>query len=329
MKLIIVSLLVACSIGQLSAQHISRENARALKQAETAIKKYGRDMINADEWFDRFKADSAFTRGFVQALKINNSFYYPFDSLVTVSKLYAPDSSFRIFTWQVEKDLSFYRQYGAIQMHTNDGSLKLIPLFDMSDFTKAPMDSVRDNTRWIGAIYYNCLMNTFNNKKYYTLLGFDDNDARSNKKWIEVLTFDSTTGSPVPQFGGHYFQYQNDSIKPKQPVSRFCLEYKKEAKSRLNYDKELGLIVFDHLMSEDNDPSEKFSLIPDGTYEAFRWVNGRWMHIPMLDYQKVSMQGIDPLLGNAPNEAPLFDKDGKLDQKKIDEQNKKNQEKKP
>ncbi|MFL9485592.1 hypothetical protein ACI6Q2_22615 [Chitinophagaceae bacterium LWZ2-11] len=316
-------LLSLALVIQLNAQKITKENFDQIQQIELSIKDTGKAMVMSDVMFNRFKADSFFTRGLVQALKVPNSFYYPFDSLITISKLYAPDSSFRIFTWQVMKDESYYRQRGAIQIFTKDGSLKLIPLFDMSDFTNAPTDSVRDNQRWIGAIYYNCLLNTYAGKKYYTLLGFDDNNSRSNKKWIDVLTFDETG---KPQFGGRYFQYQNDSIKPNQPAYRFCLEYKKDAKTRMNYDPELQMIVFDHLISEDNDLSEKFSLIPDGSYEAFKWGNGKWIHVPMLAVQKVDMRGVDPMLGNAPGEAPIFDKDGKIDQKKLDEQNKKNQQ---
>ena len=90
----------------------------------------------------------------VRSLKIPNSFYFPFDSLQTISKLYAPDSSFRIFTWQIKKDVYVFIQRGAIQMRTADGSLKLIPLHDVSMFTKKPEDSVRGANNWIGAIYY-------------------------------------------------------------------------------------------------------------------------------------------------------------------------------
>jgi alginate O-acetyltransferase complex protein AlgI len=46
-----------------------------------------------------FRADSLFTKGLVQALKMPNSFNYPFDSLITISRIYAPDSSFRIFSY--------------------------------------------------------------------------------------------------------------------------------------------------------------------------------------------------------------------------------------
>ncbi len=299
-----------------TAQKLSRDNYKQLQKAEGTIKEFGKAMITEDEWFDRFRADSFFTRGFVQALKTPNSFYYPFDSLQTISKLYAPDSSFRIFTWQVVRDFEYNRQRGAIQMHTDDGSLKLIPLFDYSDFTKAPNDSLRDNQHWIGAIYYKILLNTFKEKKIYTLLGYDDNSARTNKKWIEILTF-NTDGKP--QFGGKYFQYIVDSIKPAQPAYRFSLEYKKEAKARLNYDDDAQLIVFDHLTSESNEIQNKYTLIPDGTYEAFRWVNGKWQHIIKLDNLVLGN-------GNAPLEAPLYDENGNVNQKKLDEQSKKNKE---
>ena len=208
----------------------------------------------------------------VTALKKPNSFYYPFDS-VRISKLYAPDSSFRIFTWQVTKDLTFYRQRGAIQMKTSDGSLKLFPLFDVSDFTKAPNDSVRETTKWIGAIYYQIILKTYNNKKYYTMLGRDDNNERTNKKWIDILTFDE---AGKPQFGRNCFIYPNDGVKPPQPCYRFCLEFRKNAGVTLKYDEKLDEILMDHLISENNDLETKSTLIPYGDYEGFRWQNGKW-----------------------------------------------------
>ena len=76
----------------------------------------------------RMKADSQFTRVLVRALQTRHSFYYPFDSLAGISKLYAPDSSFRIFSWSLSYDDYYHRQRGAIQMRTTDGSMKIFPL---------------------------------------------------------------------------------------------------------------------------------------------------------------------------------------------------------
>lgn len=242
---------------------------------ETDLKGYSNAILNDIEMVNRFRADSLFTRGLVQALKQPNSFYYPFDSLITISKIYAPDSSFRIFTWQVMKDFSSYHQKGAIQMQTKDGSLKMFPLFDHSDFTEFPVDSVRDANNWIGAVYYNIVLKTYNGKNFYTLLGYDENNAKTTKKWMEVLTFDEL-GKPV--FGGPFFDYPPDNIKPPQPAYRFCLEYKKQAGAKFNYDPDIDRIIFAHLVSENGEEKEKQSLIPYGSYEGFHWTNGKWVH---------------------------------------------------
>lgn len=255
-----------------SSQKISNNDLKNLRLIEDSLKAASDSIINAIDWEQRFKSDAELIKGLVTALKKPHSFYYRFDS-VRISKLYAPDSSFRIFTWQVSKDLTYYRQRGAIQMKTTDGSLKLFPLFDVSDFTNAPNDSVRSASKWIGAIYYQIVLKTANNKKYYTLLGRDDNNERTNKKWIDILTFDD---DGKPQFGRNCFVYPNDGIKPPQPCYRFCLEFRKNAGVMLRYDEKLDEILMDHLISENNDLETKSSLIPYGDYEGFRWQNGKW-----------------------------------------------------
>lgn len=281
-----------------------------LQQTELEIRKPALQMIQDSFNFNRFIADSVFTKGLVKALKTQGSFYYPFDSLITVSRLYAPDSTFRIFTWQIERDPGHFRQRGAIQMNTKDGSLKLFPLFDGSDYSLNPNDSIRTFSNWIGAIYYGGIIKkTHNNKSYYTLLGYDDNDELTTKKWIEILTF---AEDGTPRFGGRIFMYKQDILKPKQPVARFPLEFKKQGRARLTYDPEMDMIIFEHLISETNRPEDKYTLIPDGDYEGFRWVNGQWVHVEkVFDYQ-IDMRGVDPTIGNAPLPMPIRDKSGKL-----------------
>jgi len=260
----------------------STADKKALRSAESILKTYSFEITNADEMVDRTIADSFFTRSLVKALKIPYSFHYGFDSLKTISRLYAPDSSFRIITWQIMKDFTYYRYKGAIQFKTTDGSLKLIPLYDGTDFTERPVDSVRTNENWIGALYYNIVLKTYNNKKYYTLLGYDENDARTTKKWMEVLTFDNNN---KPVFGGRYFSYPNDPIKPPQPAFRFCIEFKKEANAKLNYDPEIDRIVFAKLVSETGEISKKHTLVPHGSIEGFKWELGRWIYVPeVLNY---------------------------------------------
>ncbi len=285
----------AAAKGQISA-----ENLKFLKSQEDSLQLYSHEMIFDSFAENRFHYDSVFIRKLVQALKTPYSFEYPFDSVVTISRLYAPDSTFKIFTWQIQRDESYYHQEGTIQMKTKDGSLKLFPLFDVSDYTSTPTDSIRSNSNWIGALYYNIVMKEFKGKKYYTLFGYDDNDMSSTRKWLEVLTFNAS-GQPV--FGGSYFDYKDDELKVPQPVDRFLFEYEKDARARLVYDPDMDMIVFDHLISESNEPQKKFTLIPDGDYEGFKWQNGKWEHV-----DKIFNQALKD--GEAPRPQPLFNQNG-------------------
>src|SRR4051812_20754911 len=113
---LLTSLLFICfsSFSQLSSS-----NKQLLKEKEDKMKPSAIKMINASIPEERLKSDSLFTREFVQALKTPYSFNYTFDSLYTVSQLYAPDSVFKIFTWQLVVNDYETRQHGAIQMRTD------------------------------------------------------------------------------------------------------------------------------------------------------------------------------------------------------------------
>ena len=300
------------------AQPLTKQDYTKLKKQEDSLKSLGIKMINEKTALQRFLADSAFIKILVRALKKPNSFYYPFDSLQTVSHLYAPDSSFRVFSWQFTRDEDYYRQRGAIQMRTADGSLKLFPLVDMSDFTTAPQDSIRTGKNWIGCIYYSMVMKTVNDRKFYTLLGFDDNNMRSTKKWIEVLYFDE---NGYPQFGGPFFSIPTGTIKAggggKQ--ARFVLEYKKDGKARMSYDKELDMIVYDHLVPEDGKSDKTYTYVPDGDYQGFKWMNGKWVQVDKIFNQRLED-------GQAPLPKPLKDLEGKSNEQMLMQQSEKNRQ---
>lgn len=316
-------LLFVCLIGigsRLSAQsHLSPENLATIQQREESMKQFAYNIVNGETAIDRFRADSNFIRSLVRTLKVPNSFYYPFDSLQTISRLYAPDSSFRIFTWEFKKDNLWYMQEGAIQMNEPDGSLKLFPLFDASMFTDKPLDSVRTRLNWIGAIYYRIIEKKWQGRNYYTLLGFDDYSEMSNKKWMEVLTF---TPEGEPRFGGPYFSFANDSV-PKPTQYRFNIQYKKEAGTRFNYDPSLDLVVFDELISETNQPQNKDTYVPDGDFEAFEWKDGKWLH---LQKGIVTIKLKD---GDFPREAEILNDQGKANEEVLEAQSERNKKKAP
>ncbi|MEO7445593.1 MAG: hypothetical protein ABIT96_07445 [Ferruginibacter sp.] len=303
MKYIVVFILISFFYFTSGAQVLSPADARTLQKKEDSLKIYAVQILQGINPSDRFLADSNFTKSFVRALKTRNSFYYPFDSLYTISKLYAPDSSFRIYTWQMIINENIIRQHGAIQMRTDDGSLKLFPLIDKSDVTINIPDTVAGNTAWMGAVYYKVIQKKFQNKNYYTLLGFDENNIRTTKKLIEVLYFPN--GLPV--FGGRYF---NAGGLSKKVNARYIMEYKKDASPRLTWDPELDMIVVEHLVSESGEPAKKWTMIGDGDYDGFKWTNGSWTFVNKL-FNEVTPEGKPPM------PAPLRDDKGNIDPAKL------------
>ena len=197
------------------------------------------------------------------------------------------------------------RQHGAIQMKTADGSLKLFPLIDKSAVTRDAVDTIGNNFGWIGAVYYKLVEKQAFGKNYYTLLGYDENNISSNKKIIEVLTFNN--GEPV--FGGSYFSFEDNSVIKKYPA-RFIMEYKKNAGPRLTYDPDQDMIIYEHLISESGEPQKKYTYIPDGDYEGLVWKDGKWVHI-----QKVFTQTTPE--GQEPVPQPIRDAQGNIDESKL------------
>ncbi len=305
MKTILFSIIFLQLTILSSAQIISPADERLLALKEDSLKYLSVKIIQGMNASDRFLADSQFTRTLVRALKTSHSFYYPFDSLETISKLYAPDSSFRIYTWQMVINDNIVRQHGAIQMKTYDGSLKLFGLIDKSDVTTKLEDTVGGPKGWIGAVYYKIILKKSGNQPYYTLLGYDENNINTNRKIIEVLDF---TGDE-PVFGGRYFSFEDDSIF-KSSRSRFILEYKKSAGARLTYDADLDMIIYEHLISESNEPNKKWTLVGDGDYEGFKWKGGKWVHIEKV-FNVITPLNQEPV----PN--PIRDVQGNIDPSKI------------
>ena len=310
---VLICVLLAASAG---AQRISPTDLKALRRKEDTLKALAKDVIVDSLTAGRMRSDSLFVRTLVRGLQVKNSFYYPFDSVQGIGKIYAPDSAFRIFTWSLSFDDYYARQRGAIQLKTADGSLKLIPLRDYSEFTDKAVDSMRTKNNWIGAVYYNIIKTEYNGKPYYTLFGFDDYSVRSNKKWIDVLSFDNTG---QPRFGDD-FTFEKDSVK--RPVQqRYFIEYKKDASTFVNYDPDLKLIIVDHLVSESNEPDKPYTFIPDGDYEGFAWKGGKWQHIDKVFNYKLED-------GQAPVPDPIRNAKGTNNEEKLQLQSDKNRTKK-
>ncbi|MCH8330512.1 MAG: hypothetical protein IH946_03885, partial [Bacteroidetes bacterium] len=89
---------------------------KELRAHEDTLQVLGDSIINGSADSVRAMASYMFIKQLATCLRIDSSFFYPFDSVKrSVSIIYPKDSSFRIFSWQVNQKGTF-RFYGAIQL---------------------------------------------------------------------------------------------------------------------------------------------------------------------------------------------------------------------
>jgi hypothetical protein len=228
---------------------------------------------------------------FVAILKEKNSFYYPFDELEAVATVVAPDSAFRIFTWQLKEPLGTHRYYGALQMKGE--KLVLYPFQDFSDTMEVHPQKVLSPDNWYGGLYYKCLLKEHDNKKTYTLFAFDKADFVSNRKFLEVLRFNDKN---EPVFGAPIFIFHDSTGVVSDVQTRFFREYSDKASAKLNYDEEMDIIIYDHLAPPtESQKGAYFTYVPDGTYSGFRWDKGQWIWVEKIFHYSINHPDNPPM----------------------------------
>jgi len=259
---------------------------------EKKMQRVGAQFLSDTSQNVRLKGTRDFVKLLVDALKVENSFQYRFDSIPYLATIIPEDSSFRIFTFQVMLNNYTFRHYGAIQL--NRKNIKLIPLRDYSDtFPTTPQYPITSNN-WLGAVYYKIISKKIGERTIYFLFGFDQNDVLSDKKYIEAMWLEKDS---IARFGMPVFEKTTvDSIAPKprklgDPPSRpeppiiktktyhrYVLEYRKNASVSLKYDKSKDLIIHDHTPPLDGKTNDiGFIKVPDGTYEGLQWKKNKWV----------------------------------------------------
>ncbi|MGQ7856780.1 hypothetical protein ACUN24_21295 [Pedobacter sp. WC2501] len=284
-------------IGMLSFSVKAQQSPNTLNVFQDTLIKISARVVASQNDAQKLEINGGFVKTLVDALKVSNSFSYPFDSLKNVSVIKSPDQAFRILSWYILLENGTYRYYGAVQMNTKSGPLKLYPLIDQTD-NLGDANSITNNQKWLGARYYEIVPVTSGNRlPYYVLLGWKGNTQMTTKKVIDILSFNKdnlTFGAPV--FDGKELKGKN----------RIIFEYAKSNAMTLKTDLKAGMIVFDHLASFDPEIKGKFEYYgSDGTFDGFKIIGGR------LKLQE------DITLNNDPNSSDEFYADPKKNVKPI------------
>ena len=202
-----------------------------------------------------------------------------------LSRLYAPDNSFRIFTWVVaDIKMSSFWYFGLFQFSdTKRKKDNLIWLTDSSQAMNAPETKKLGPGNWYGAVYFKIIQNR---KDSYSLLGWKGRDRESTRKVIEAFSF--SAGRPV--FGTNSFpSVDRNNKKSRNKYSRIIFEFNSSVVMSLKYNESEKMIVFDHLAPAEPATEGICSTYgPDFTYDALLLKKGKWIFSPNIEVRNSS-----------------------------------------
>lgn len=275
MKKLLLAICVCLIFQQSEAQEKQKFDSQ-FYTLQDSLKSLSYKIVNDQDELIRRNSTFTFIKTLVSALKLPNSFAFPFDSVVSISIMRSPDNQFRIFTWHLRTDDGHYRYYGAIQKN-DPNKLSLYPLFDNSAFIQNPQDTVLTNDSWYGAHYYTIIVpkRWFSKNKKYVLLGWKGHNQNSQQKVIDVLSF-AKDGRPI--FGA-------DIIKLKDKTQhRMVFEYTSQAVMMLRYLNYKKWIVYDHLAAPNARSEGNFEVYgPDLSYDGLKYRRGKWILMEKID----------------------------------------------
>ncbi len=235
-------------------------------------------------------------------LRDPGSWSFSFAELPTLSVQYPQDSSFRLITWQVETADHRYRHGGMLQFKA--GKAGPVSLQDRPPEALFSEYVPTDAQDWFGGICYALYpFERANGQTAWLAFFYSSHSPYIARKWVDVLWFDE---SKKPRFGLPVF-VKPDAFAGEDHLHRVLMEYFRGAATRFNYDRELGLIIKDHIIPYGMLPDRSGPApVPDGSYEGFRYQNGKWMY-----EEKVFHHALQD--GQAPRPFPKLDKEKKRD----------------
>ncbi len=202
-----------------------------------------------------------------EALTMPGAMDYSWNRLTRIGVISSDDRLIRIFSWHVMDDPDNYRYFGYIQVELKKGKLDLFALKDNFIPQRSVYRAEQATGDWYGKLYYSIVTKQEKKKTYYTLLGLDFNNSRSNIKSVEVMTIQRNK----PRFEKELFFNGNER------VDRVVLEYSNQVTISVRYDPMLDLITFDHLVPLHPIYQNNYEFYgPDGSFDGLKFDEGIW-----------------------------------------------------
>ncbi|MEM9549505.1 MAG: hypothetical protein AAGA77_26280, partial [Bacteroidota bacterium] len=258
------------------------------------IKFYADIIANAGNPIHKERAHKEFSMRLDNWLKSDQFNQEDLESIQWLSVKQPDDKAFTLVTWQLEMDENDNRYFGYL---LNGNNILNLVASDYLEDLEYDILSVED---WAGALYYNIHTVVKEEKKYYVLFGYNAHKNYEHRKIVDVLTFNGGT----PTFGAEVFKKQDPGERA-IIKNRIVLDYSSDANVSINYNPNLDMIVFDHLIARiGRIPGQGPTMLPDGSYVGYQWDGKYFNYIDKLYHQTQDKPPMPkPVLGKNNNKS--------------------------
>jgi hypothetical protein len=209
-----------------------------------------------------------------EALSAEGAMDYPWSKFDQIGVITSADKRIRVFTWHVADDADHYRYFGYIQVGLKKSRVRVFELVDNLKPQRELTKVEQTTGDWYGKLYYKIVTRKYKRKQMYTLLGMDFNNSRSVIKSVEAMVIQRNR----PEFAKELFFNGRDN------VDRVVFEYSTQVSMTVNYDPELDMITFDHLVPFHPIYEGNYEFYgPDGSFDGLEFTTGTWVLREDLD----------------------------------------------
>ncbi len=252
---------------------------------EDSLKKMALEMVEPENDFERLALNHEFKTFFEKVLRMEGSMDYNFDSLTTISRLKAPDGSFRIISWYVPLENSKFEYFGFFQSYDERRNMyQLFPLWDRGSQAEDARFASFDHENWYGAYYLELIHHRYRREDYYLLLGWRGDNPLTRQRIIEPIR---VMGQGRPSFGQPVFRFDNNKHR------RIIFEYSARVSMTMRYEPQVleqgrrpvDVIIFDRVA-----PTHSFLrghyqfYVPEtNIFDGFYFEDGKWIFVKDID----------------------------------------------
>jgi hypothetical protein len=244
-----------------------------LSSAEVRLKTLFSHITNKNTGDKNLLINDSIVNELEQALNLPGAFEYPFDSLRFVGKITAENLKVRILTWNIAFGDGTNRYFGFVLHNTGKDKPNVFRLKDggsKENFKTATLNP----ENWYGCLVYEIVEKKIDGTPFYFFLGYRPDDIFITHKVIDVLWFNNA----VPVFGKALFNYHNTML------NRIVFEYSAKVRMMLQWNKDMNMIVFDHLASTNSSQTGDNRFYgPDLSFDGLKLEKGTWQLYENID----------------------------------------------